>query len=197
MENPGEISEQQLEATREQVEQEIEEYIRKSDLAVLEQKEVEFYRSIVEDDSLPQDTRERNQQALQEHADFIRMGYLGNFMSHIPGSVYRKRFINDFQRRGQYDKIFGEVLEEWGFKNNSEEGQFSYSRLHLSQTPRQFHQTVDSAIEAEAIPPDELKDLVEKGNQSVFICHARLYKRLFPAYIRLRAMGYTRQDLNA
>lgn len=75
---------------------------------------------------------------------------------------------------------------------------FGHSDLYENQTPKQFWETVDKALEAEGISIEDVKQMQTQLNkESDFALTNELIKLTFSAYVRLRALGYNRYDLTA
>jgi hypothetical protein len=62
------------------------------------------------------------------------------------------------------------------------------------KTPREFFADVDLAIRETGVDMEELTRLME--NYKELETRKKIFKLTFPAYIKLREMGYTRKDLN-
>ena len=151
MEGGEGLSEQQLEAAREQVEQEI-------DLLSVDPLLSKIHR------------------------------YLNNFEMWLPGGANR-RFSEQLDHMDrtyrEYYAEYGASVEDVGSKN---------SQLRLNQSDRQFYATIDRAIEEEGLPQEEIEAF---NRRELPMTLTQFRQKILPLYIRLRAIGYTREDLHS
>ena len=134
----------------------------------------------------------------EEHGErFGLIHLLDNFLFNLPsddfeeGGYYRKKsFYN-----GHYDISNKEHLLARTPKHLIEEVLKPHSDLKLNQTPRQFFETIDKVLQELDIPVDEIKRLQHLGYAEGKNIEYMLYQLTFPAYVKLREIGYTKQDL--
>lgn len=134
----------------------------------------------------------------EEYLWHDRRGYFNNFICNLPYSETRAIIIK-YGRQGTYDTPNRELESQPPrLEGVSQEEYNTYYRIsdrYLNQSLRQFHETIAAAIRAEGIADEELKNLVEEGNDHVAKRGIHLYRRLFPTFVRLKAMGYSNHDL--
>ncbi|MBT4165479.1 hypothetical protein HOE04_00385 [archaeon] len=105
---------------------------------------------------------------------------------------WREEFFNNFRMlmptRGEFGWHFDELDEPYLFPGWKESGQ--HSELLGNQTTRQFRDTIQKIIQEIGTTQDELTDAIwqEKGQKHAF-------KVFFPVYLKLRELGYCRQEL--
>ena len=68
--------------------------------------------------------------------------------------------------------------------------------LALNQKGRDFLETIEKALTDEGIPIDEVKRLQEESRRD-FDKIKELHELVFPAYVRLRRLGYSHFDLTS
>ncbi len=73
-----------------------------------------------------------------------------------------------------------------------EEKQRGASELYLNQKRRDFFTTIDQVLVESGIAIDEVQRLQKEGGKDKI---KELHELVFPAYIRLREMGYSHRDL--
>ena len=120
-----------------------------------------------------------------------RSAYLNNFYMMLPddayehGSYYRDLFVRI--KRMDLSPI------EHG-ADPEQEKQRGSTDLFLNQKGRDFLDTIERALTEERISIDEVKRLQRLGRED-FNKIKELHEYVFPAYIRLRRMGYSHFDL--
>ncbi len=126
--------------------------------------------------------------------DAKKFAFLNNFHSLFPdqtdGSSQRKR---QYTALGLLDLTGREWYEQRGILNNP---LIAPSPLFLSQTGREFLQTIDNVITYYNIDTDLLKNLLKTGSlQASVSLLNRAHRIMFPSFVHLRALGYINQDL--
>lgn len=180
--SPEDTPSPELEAMRLQVEQEIDQYWK---------DEAAAGRYIPED---PSENIAPNEIAdLKMSASAIAIfrttrikRYLNNFINNLPEGDYRITY------------------EKGGTLDQQPEGERG-SNIRLSQTRRQFYETIDQAMKQESINLADFKNLKEKVKNPPDNIDYKLYqtpldrleleKAKLSIFIRLRMMGYSWQEL--
>lgn len=122
-----------------------------------------------------------------------KAAYLNNFYMNLPDNTY--------EHGGYYRDLAVEVrnMDKSQLEDGAdldEEVKLGHSELFLNQKMRDFFDTVDKVLVEEGISIDEVKKLQKLGRKD-FSKIKELYELVFPAYVRLRDMGYTHADLIA
>ncbi len=164
----GEVTEGLLETTKQQVEKE------RWDLWAVELKKYDI-KTLTEFELAKLDY-------IREGFLWGRMGaegYFNNFIYNLPGSRLRVK------------------LEELGVELNirHQDDHQLHSELFRGQTRKQFYGTIDKAIQTTGLNLEEITQLCEEAERTSDA--SKLHKYIFPVFIRLRAMGYSRYDLIA
>ena len=139
---------------------------------------------------------ESNQDFGTEDLDTLYLVFFNNFCLYLPADGYE---MGGLHRQEEF---------RYGFWNRPvkgfyEERRLPYpkgmSQLRLNQTGEQFYRIFDAALEAENTPVAEIKILQVKtmNPKEDRENRAKMYKLALPAYIRLRAVGYSHTDLTA
>lgn len=117
--------------------------------------------------------------------------YLNNFYMKLPDATYK------------YGSFYRDLLMNIGRMdlspiesgaNLEQEKQLGASDLALHQKRRDFLETIEKALTEEGISIDEVQRLQRLG-RSNFNKIEELHELVFPAYVRLRRMGYSHFDL--
>lgn len=121
-----------------------------------------------------------------------KSGYLNNFYMNLPGASEKSVLAN----YRAFAEEQGNMYESWieSYSNVSKEIEMGNTLLFLNQKRRDFFETIDRALVEEGISIDEVKRLqalrIEDSNNGKELCEL-----VFPAYVRLRRMGYSHRDL--
>lgn len=148
----------------------------------------------------------RNWESLtQVERDRYFYGHMTNFIGLLPDSSFpegRSDAVAARRNPSHLTTINREAFEEhyrqtpkpqlkgvdWDAMH--EEEMSEYSDRFLGQTPKQFYEIIDKAIEKEGYLPGEVARWQAEG-----VDYIELRKKMLPVYVRLRAFGYTRMDL--
>ena len=66
-------------------------------------------------------------------------------------------------------------------------------KKEAGKTPRQFFSDVDRALQETGVDMVKLRELMQRYKE--LEVRKKIFKLVFPAYVRLREMSYTRRDL--
>lgn len=176
-----EVSGQLLEATRQQVEQEMEGYVKKN-LPTFVTDVESFQRRATEDPQLESRLIERE-----------KWGYLNNWRCNLAGGFYRV-----LAERGNRLDVLGRDFFSRAKATTVESNIDAPSSRRLEETNREFWRIVDGAFEAEGLSLEEVRRVNEylEGKFDP-IAQQEFYRKTFPVYVRLKAMGYNWYDLSS
>lgn len=113
----------------------------------------------------------------EDYLEKEKWQYLNNF-------TMRVRDVN--RDDGGSERAWAKKSGNWDKTHEYNDG---YSKLYRGQTRREFCETVDRAVEAAGLSWQKLGELQRDFSSR----HQQEY--LFPAYVRLRAIGYGHREL--
>jgi|SRR3989338_7225990 len=122
-----------------------------------------------------------------------KSAYLNNFYMVLPDDTY--------EHGSYYGDLFVRIKRmdlspiEHGAEPEHEKMKGA-TVLALNQKGRDFLETIERSLTEEGIPIDEVKRLQKLGRDD-FNKIKELHELVFPAYVRLRRMGYSHFDLAA
>ncbi len=123
---------------------------------------------------------------------------MNNFLFNLPTPSYEQEsYRKRVNQRNEWDVTYIEFIKKVSPNDVFQEQLKYHSDLKLNQTPRQFFETIDKVLEELNIPVNEVKRLLEIRFKEGKNTMPELYKLTLSAYLKLREMGYTRQDLVA
>lgn len=182
MDSP-EVDEKILEATKSQVNDELEEYISKQ------------LPGILDSDRFRQLPEEILEQAVELTKQRLKAEFLNNFSFHFPVNTPETQHLNGFSyytdivyKAGYWDRCHKDLLAEI----EREGGRvIPHSAIYLNQTGREFYETIDQVTRQEGISQEDLDSESERFGYS----NKNFNLIVFPVYVRMRALGYTHQEL--
>lgn len=137
------------------------------------------------------------EQVRREHGEAYPLYYLNNFRFNLPSDEFAHSYKQniDIQLKVR-DTPHGDFIKKLS-KGDDVKAQKSlklHSPLYLNQTPREFYETIKKVLAEQGMPVAKVKELQRKALESA-ADRVALYNFIFPAYMQLRKMGYTWQDL--
>ncbi len=110
-------------------------------------------------------------------------------------------FINFHMRLPRKDlgglSMSEKMARDYGYLDIKFIGRFPdaerHSELYENQTPKEFYETIKKALREKGISVDDVAKLNSESTKGEFVDESKiieLFKFVFPAYIRLREMGY-------